>query len=489
MSLPKARTSRKSAPAIRLAPELPAALKTGLVLISQIWTAPENDKLYGKTTQADQNFRELLTSTKSFGIREQLVVTEDGAIISGNRRRLAAELAGIIEVPVIVEPFRYADDRGRFLRLLREHNRHRDKTNAQKLREELVSLNPNDTYAKLTNYRRAQSTIRVKAMPLRAGVARSKISPARLPFLKAVQELIAGAGCAPSLRQLHYWLLNAPPLVHSSKPGSRYKNDRASYQALSDLVTRARIAGDIAMDAITDETRPVVTWDVHSSTRSFIRRECRQFLNGYWRDFEQAQENHHEIIGEKATLTSIVRPVAWTYRIPYTIGRGYSSLPPRYEMAQRFEHSGKDKLVLFMLSDLDPDGDEISHSFARSMRDDFGIENIHPIRVALTQKQVKKYKLPPIMSAKQSSRQYDRFVDTHDSDNVYELEALRPDDLKEILRSTIESVLDLDALNAEMKEERNDAHFLAGVRNTMRDSMLDMNIEGIESDDDFEDDG
>ena len=59
-------------------------------------------------------------------------------------------------------------------------------------------------------------------------------------------------------------------------------------------------------------------------------------------------------------------------------------------MAQRFKKSGKDKLVLLMVSDFDPDGEEIAHSFARSMRDDFGVADIHPIKVALTAAQVKE---------------------------------------------------------------------------------------------------
>lgn len=57
--------------------------------------------------------------------------------------------------------------------------------------------------------------------------------------------------------------------------------------------------------------------------------------------------------------------------IPYTIGRGYSSLPPRKAMHTRFKKSGKEKLILLILSDHDPEGWDIAETFAKSMRDDF----------------------------------------------------------------------------------------------------------------------
>src|SRR5579871_1789829 len=107
----------------------------------------------------------------------------------------------------------------------------------------------------------------------------------------------------------------------------------------------------------------------------------------------QSQPNHVEIVGEKNTIEGVIRPIAMDYTIPYTIGRGYSSLPPRYAMAQRFKQSGKEQLVLLVLSDFDPEGEDIAESFARSMRDDFGIKRIVPIKVALTSEQVQEMPL------------------------------------------------------------------------------------------------
>jgi hypothetical protein len=118
-----------------------------------------------------------------------------------------------------------------------------------------------------------------------------------------------------------------------------------------------------------------------------------------------------------------------------------------------------------VLSDFDPDGEEIAHSFARSLRDDFDVRptQIEAIKVALTAYQVSELDLQPIMTAKQSSSNYDRFVEVHGRD-VYELEAVRPSDLQRILKQAIQCVIDLEAFDAEIEAEKADALFLEAKR-------------------------
>lgn len=108
-----------------------------------------------------------------------------------------------------------------------------------------------------------------------------------------------------------------------------------------------------------------------------------------------------------------------------------------------------------MLGDFDPEGEDICHSFARSMRDDFEIKDIEAVKVALTSAQIKKHRLPKRMTAKESSRR-EKFVKKH-GENVWEIEALPPATLQEILTEAIESVIDLDAFNHEVMEEHQDA--------------------------------
>lgn len=272
-------------------------------------------------------------------------------------------------------------------------------------------------------------------------------------------------------------LLNKPPLKHAAKPESIYRNDKQSYSALVELLTRARIAGFIPMECIADSTRPVTSWLVHRTAGDFLRKELAEFARGYWRDLLQSQPNHIEIVGEKNTVEPILRPVAMEFCIPMTTGRGYCSLPPRHAISQRYKKSGKKKLILLIVSDFDPDGDEIAHSFARSMRDDFHIADIHPIKVAITAEHVEEYDMPIGGAAKQGSSNYTKFVTRYGDDAVFELEALKPEDLQQILRDAIDSVIDQDRYNHEVERERNDSTRLEGYRRLVQSALKGTNFE------------
>ena len=440
--------------------------------------SPENSTLYKPVDPADPEIIALARSIRGHGVQEQLVVTADYWVISGHRRLVAAKLAGLTAVPCKVLDFRKDDDHDRFMQLLRECNRQRFKSFDEKLREEIVSADPAVAYQSLIEHRRNHSSLISDSFDIRAEKKRAQISAAKRPFLTAIKRIIKDrkAFWPLSDRQIHYALLNDPPLTHASKRDSAYRNDAKSYGKLTELLTRARVVGSIPMDVISDPTRPVTVWNVHRDVGSFVTKEVEGFCRGYWRDLMQSQPNHIEIVGEKNTIASIIKAVAAQYCIPTTIGRGFCSLRPRYDIAQRFRKSGKQRLVLLFLSDFDPDGEEIAHSFARSLRDDFDIDQIEPIKVALTADQVEEFDLPPAMQAKKTSTNYQRFADKH-GDDVWELEALPPETLQRVLREAVDSVIDVDSFNYEIDAEKADATKLEGVRRVMLDTFRGWNGE------------
>jgi hypothetical protein len=307
---------------------------------------------------------------------------------------------------------------------------------------------------------------------------RARITNAKRPFLDAILRILKERRdyWPLTVRQVHYALLNDAPLIHARKSRSRYTNTVQCYKAAIDLVARARLAGDISWGAIDDETRPVETWRVYPSIAPFVRHDLDRFLKGYYRNLLQSQPNHIEIVGEKNTVARIIRTVAGEYCVPVTIGRGYSSLPPRWKMAQRFRASGKENLVVLVVSDHDPEGDDIPHSFARSMRDDFGIEEIVTKKVALTHDQVDELQLAPNnLEAKKTSSRYKRFVARYGKD-VFELEAVPPPELQRLLREAIDDVLDMNAFNVEIDAEKRDAEHLDRVRRAVQEQLRDFDF-------------
>jgi hypothetical protein len=445
--------------------------------MSEIFPSPENEKLYRPISVNDPDIIDLAKSIDRLGLQEPIVISSDGFIISGHRRYAACKRLGHKTIRCRVLDIHSTDPE--FLIHLREANRQRVKTLAEVTREEIVTSNPEDAYRSLVEHRKQQSRVDAQTIPIIGEKRRARITPAKEPFMQAIIQVVMDLKDYWPIteRRIHYNLLNSPPLRHASKRGSVYVNDRQSYKETCDLVTRGRLFGRIPYRAIADPTRTVITWSIHQEPSTFMRASLDDFLVGYWRDLLQSQPNHIEIIGEKNTIEGIIKPVAMDFTIPYTIGRGYCSLPPRYEMAQRFKKSGKEKLIILAMSDLDPEGEDIAHSFARSMRDDFSIDEdiLVPIKVALTYQQVQSMHLPPDMIAKEASSRRKKFVAKH-GEHVYELEAAPPDALQQILRDAIDSVIDVAAFNREQDSEAKDALYLERVRKLLMEQMKNVDL-------------
>jgi hypothetical protein len=439
--------------------------------IDLIRPSPENAQVYRPVTPTDPEIIALAASIRADGVQEPLIVTADHFIISGHRRRTAASMAGLTSLPCVVKPIYKDIDHDEFMRLLISCNKQRLKSADELLREAVLTANPAVAYEALLEHRRQASRVGVAALAMGARRGRAAISAAKAPMLAAVQRVLTEQRefWPLSDRMIHYRLLNDPPLRHASKH-LKYRNDYASYHDLCNLLTRARLAGIVPMEAIADATRPVTTWRTWPDVGAYLRDETKDLFRGFWRNLQQSQPNHIELLIEKNTMVPILRPVAERFCIPLTSARGFSSIPPRYGMAQRFRGTGKDKLVVLLVTDFDPDGMCIAESFGRSLRDDFGVSNVHPIRVALNAEHVAQFHLPPGGKAKAGSVNRKDFVSRY-GDDVFELEALRPVDLQQVLTAAIEAVTDRAMLNREIDAEKADAATLTAWRQVALDAL------------------
>ncbi len=453
-----------------------------LLPLSRIKPSPENITLYGPVKQ-DDNFMDLKNSIEVEGFKSALVVSADEFILSGHRRYAVATLLRLPELPCFIdENVRRLDESGRvrpdFVRHLASYNSQRNKTFAEKLRESIVKADPKDSHRALAEFRQQRARVDISEMiEMRETKHRARITSAKLPFVNAILRVFERLKEYRPLtdRLIHYELLNDPPLKHASKPRSKYRNDKESYKSLTELLTRMRFDETIPFNWIDDGTRPIVIADAHQEVGVFLHREIDDLFKGYYRDLMQSQENHIEIMYEKSTGRSFVQGIALNYCIPLTIGRGFSSVPPRVGMARRFQESGKSKLIIIAMSDLDPDGDEITHSFARSMRDDFGIYDVECIKAALTMDQVRDLGLPPNESkAKTKSTNWPKYRDRYGTRDVYELEALGPERQQRLLEEAILKVIDVEAYNYEVAEETEEAAKLDVKRQTVSATLLAM---------------
>ena len=440
--------------------------------------ADENRLLYDSFAPDQADDLALFRSIKRDGIREPLHISQDGVVLSGHRRLACARLLELPTIPCIVHnEITWADmtcdDR---LSILAAFNRQREKSHAERLREAMLEVDPDAAHERLRRDRVTRNQNVVEGNVI-LGARRKRARITTRGFLEAAKRVIESERdyWPLTVRRVHYLLLNDPPLRHDKKPDSVYRNDSESYRALTGLLTRARLVGEIPHESIDDETRPILTPYTWQNPADFITAETMQFLKYYSRDLLRGQTNHVEILVEKNAIRKHVERVAVEYGIPCTTTRGYSSLPPRWKMVQRFCGSGKSHLVLLVLSDFDPDGEEIAASFSRSIRDDFGLEEVVAHKVALSGKDVRDYGLPADMTAKTTSANYEKFVAKHGI-HVAELDAAPVTLLQEKLRDAIEGFLDMDLFRAEIVKEKEDAVFITATKKLVMTAIQQQDV-------------
>ena len=264
----------------------------------------------------------------------------------------------------------------------------------------------------------------------------------RLSRISQINEIIEGyqeQGLRLTLRQLYYQLVtrNIVPNVERS-----YKN-------LSKLLTDARMAGLVDWEAIEDRIRQPVVPAEWENIEQLVEGALSAFRLPRWAD----QTSYAELWIEKDALAGVLEPLANEFHVTLMVNRGYSSASAMYDSARkRFAREGrrKEKILLY-LGDFDPSGEDM----VRDIRDRlttflFG-EEIDVRKIALTKAQIEEYEPPP-NPAKMSDPRAAKFVELN-GDESFEVDALPPEVLAQIVRDAFESVVDTEKMDAVKKKE------------------------------------
>jgi hypothetical protein len=460
--------------------------------VSSLKPSPENGDLYAPVDVADPDFVRLAESVARNGPHDPLVITADNYIVSGHRRHAACLVMGVQQVRCRVLPGRRDSwTRDEYVAMLREYNRHRHKSVAEQVREEMVDIDPEQAHARLREIRdKSVDPFRwrgVKPVKIEGRKVRHAISDDKADHVKYILEVLEGRRryWPLTVRGVHYPLLNYDFVrgyywPKSDEEGYRtrqvlkYLNDDGSYGATSDLLTRLRLDGTVPWEAITDGTRPLREFRAFSNAKHFVRQEVENLFAGYWRDLLQTQPNYVHILVEKNTVYHMVLQVAEKYQVPTSSGRGFNSIDPYHEVYASFEKSGKERLILIVLSDYDPEGEMIPHVAGRTLRDDFGLDDseVAIVKAGVTRDQIRAYHLPAMTFAKDKSPNYKWFVKRNGGDRtVYELEALDPASMLADLEKAVQAVLDIDLFNRESRIEQDEAVYLEGVRRASSEAL------------------
>jgi hypothetical protein len=269
-------------------------------------------------------------------------------------------------------------------------------------------------------------------------------------------------GLRLTLRQLYYQLVSKNVVPNTEK----------SYKALGNLVSDGRLAGLIDWDAIEDRNREPVRWAEYENVQQLVEETQYRYRLPRW----EGQDNYVELWVEKAALAGVLRPLASKYHVTLMVNRGYSSQSAMYESAQRFKEYRDRDPILFYLGDHDPSGEDM----VRDIEDRlvmFGIHGISVRKLALTMEQVREYNPPP-NPAKMTDSRAAKYVEEHGADS-WEVDALNPTILAEIIETAFQSVTDMDKMNEVIRKEKKERkHLVAALPRLVKDIEA-----AVESDD------
>jgi hypothetical protein len=447
--------------------------------VASLKPSPENTQLY-RPVDDDPDIDRLAERIKKNGC-DPLVVTSDNFIVSGHRRLKALQLIGRTWVPCRVLPIRRDSvTTSEYIRLLREHNEQRHKTVAEQVREELVDINPEQAHRNLRELRDksiyAAEHNGVAILDIEGTKRRFRISKDKADHVKYILQIVEDrrAYWPLSVRGVHYPLLNYV-FFRNIRRKLPYRNDDLSYAKTSDLITRLRLNGSIPWEAFDDFTRPLREFHPFANVREFIQQDVRNLFAGYWRDLLQTQPNHIEVICEKNTIYHMVLSVTERYQIWTSSGRGFNSIDPWHDLYLRYRQSGRERLIVIVLSDHDPEGEMIPQVGGRTLRDDFGVENFSIIKAGVTREQIDRYHLSPQNFAKETSSNHAWFVERNGgNDAVYELEALEPEDMLRDFENVVKSVIDIDLFNREAAAEQQEAAYIEAARKAAAEALKEL---------------
>jgi hypothetical protein len=223
-------------------------------------------------------------------------------------------------------------------------------------------------------------------------------------LLEAAVAVLAEADAPMTVRQVYYQLVSRQVI----------ENSRSQYQAVSNLLVRARQDGTIPWSAIEDRLRRprrVSMWD---GLPDFAESVQAAYRRNVW----ATQDHYLEVWLEKDALSGIFEDVLDGYGVTLNVGRGYDGWDSIHNAAGRFG-SGEGCSILYF-GDFDPSGEDM----VRSLRERLAHFGCEPdvVKCALTFNDVRLYDLPPDF-AKQTDSRRAAFVAKH-GDVCVELDAL-----------------------------------------------------------------
>lgn len=247
-----------------------------------------------------------------------------------------------------------------------------------------------------------------------------------------------------TLRQIYYQFVARGLLPNSDK----------SYDRLGGIVNDGRLAGLIDWTYVTDRTRYLRTQASWDSPADIINASSDQFDRDPWKESEQRYRP--EVWVEKDALVGVIGQACDPLHVPYFSCRGYVSQSEMWAAGRRMQRTmgaGFTPVVIH-LGDHDPSGIDMTRDIGERLSM-FAESPVEVIRIALTMDQVDEYSPPPNPAKISDSRARDYIL--RYGDESWELDALEPRVLTQLIQEEVEKFLDrpsYEAVEDQVRRER-----------------------------------
>ena len=265
--------------------------------------------------------------------------------------------------------------------------------------------------------------------------------------VNSVIEEYQSKGYDLTLRQVYYQLVAADMIPNSEK----------SYKNLGSLINDGRLAGLVDWFAIIDRTRNLRGLASDESPDEAIQKVARLYHLDKWEN----QPYRVEVWVEKDALAGIIGQICNGLDVDYFSCRGYTSQSEMWRAARRlvrYQERGKQNVILH-LGDHDPSGIDMSRDIIERMQL-FGADPIFK-RLALNMDQIEAYQPPP-NPAKLSDSRAKGYIAEYGRSS-WELDALKPETLSELITSNVDPYIDSSLLSETLRKESNDQHLMKEV--------------------------
>lgn len=267
-------------------------------------------------------------------------------------------------------------------------------------------------------------------------------------------------GLKLTLRQMYYQLVARGHIA----------NGQDQYKKVGSTLTDARYAGTFPLDGLEDRGRNVSDGN-YTENLDCVDDALDQAANYIksipaWTLCRDRWLNQQKIVSvwvEKEALLGVFQDPCEELGVSLFACKGYPSISSLHSWYKQMRHvvscRGFDypdpEFTVLYFGDHDPDGMEIPESAERNLKKIQDIEytslDIEFIRVALNMDQIRNFNPPPFPAKKSSSR-FTKYCEEQGTDEAWELDALEPKVLRELIRQEVTERFD-DELYSELRKE------------------------------------